>query len=97
ILLNSNNTLLPIVHASLLGEGDPAPGGGTFLSVGVPAINDLGEIFFDAQAPTAGQSGFFKFSNGNFSLLLSHITTLPGGGRANRISRPAPNNHGQVA
>jgi hypothetical protein len=97
ILLNSNNTLTPIVRSSLFGDGDPTPGGGTLFSIGAPAINDLGEVFFDAQSTAAGQSGFFKFSNGSSSLLLSHSTPLPGGGRANRFSRPAPNNLGQVA
>jgi hypothetical protein len=62
-----------------------------------PAINNLGEVAFNAFAPSTGTNGVFLNSAGQTRLLIDAATTLPGGGTLNFIQNLALNDQEQLA
>lgn len=62
-----------------------------------PTINDLGEVAFNAFAPSTGTNGVFLNSGGSTRLLVNAATPLPGGGTLNFIQNLALNNQEQLA
>jgi hypothetical protein len=80
----------------------PLPGGGgTFGSISLNAMNDLGQIAFLAQAFPA-PNGIFLFSNGQFTSIARSGDPAPGGGTF-RLAFPDPrfgpaiDNNGDIA
>jgi len=69
LILKSRNTVIPIA-----GPGDPAPGGGVFLSFSGPSIGPQGQVAFTAGSslPSASPStaGAYVFSNGAVTQLF---------------------------
>ncbi len=49
--------------SKVISQGDPAPGGGTFLFIGIPNINNKGEVVFFAFLSN-GKIGIFKAGRG---------------------------------
>jgi len=77
--------------------GDLAPGGGTFVSVRSPSINDLGDIAFWA---SKGSYGVFVESEGTVTPAAVDGEPAPdtGGGTLNMVSStPDINNLGEIA
>jgi hypothetical protein len=96
IILTSGSGLTQLVRASFSGNGDPAPGGGTFLGVRQVSINGLGQVVFAAFGTQNG--GLYLAANGQLSLAVDDNTPLPqGGGTFSTISLNAINNAGQIA
>ena len=69
LILKSGNTVIPIA-----GPGDPAPGGGVFLSFSGPSIGPQGQVVFTAGSslPSASPStaGAYVFFNGAITQLF---------------------------
>lgn len=69
LILKSGNAVVPIA-----GPGDPAPGGGVFLSFSGPSIGPQGQVAFTAGSslPSAPPStaGAYVFSNGGITQLF---------------------------
>ncbi|HEX7286873.1 MAG TPA: choice-of-anchor tandem repeat NxxGxxAF-containing protein [Candidatus Angelobacter sp.] len=97
IFLKSASGLSRVVSASFNGNGDPSPGGGTFLGVRQSSIsNSGGKIAFSAFATNSG--GIYVSSNGQISLAVDGNTPIPGGvGIFGAISLNAVNDQGQTA
>lgn len=53
IYLGDGSQLVPVVQ-----QGDPAPGGGRFQKVELPALNDAGQVAFKAIVHTTGVRGY---------------------------------------
>jgi hypothetical protein len=89
VFLYANNTLTRIV-----GPGDSAPGGGSFLSADSPSINASGQVVFIGQATTG--TGAFLYNNGK-------ITKVAGSGdivgtqTLGSLDEPLLNENGDVA
>jgi len=67
VVLKSGDQIIPVA-----GPGDPAPGGGTFLSFTTPSLGPQGQIAFTAlvSLPDTVASRVFLYSNGSISQLL---------------------------
>lgn len=67
VILKSGDQIIP-----LAGPGDPAPGGGTFVSFTTPSLGPQGQIAFTAlvSLPDTVASRAFLYSNGSISQLL---------------------------
>jgi len=69
LILKSGNTVIPIA-----GPGDPAPGGGVFLSFSGPSIGPQGQVAFTAGSPLPSASpstaGAYVFFNGAITQLF---------------------------
>ena len=78
IIVSSSGALTQLVRASFSGNGDPAPGGGTFLGVRQSSISNLGHVAFSGFATFS--SGIYLSANGQLSLAIDGNTPLPGGG-----------------
>jgi hypothetical protein len=89
VFLYSNSALTRIV-----GPGDPAPGGGTFVSADSPSINAAGQVAFYGE--TTVDVGIFLYSNGQ-------ITRVGGSGDVigkltlGYVDEPRLNDNGDVA
>ena len=96
IIVSSSGTLTQLVRASLTGNGEPAPGGGTFLGVRQSSISNLGHVAFSGFATFS--SGIYLSANGQLSLAIDGNTPLPGsGGPFGTISLNAINDLDQIA
>lgn len=96
LLLKSGNTLSELVRASFSGNGDPAPGGGTFLGVRQSSINNLGQVLFSAFG--SNNAGLYLASNGQVTLAVDGATELPDGtGIFGTISLNGLNDNGDIA
>jgi len=97
IFLKSGQTLSRVVRASLTGNGDPAPGGGTFLGVRQSSISSSGaNIAFSAFTLT--DIGIYVSSNGQITLAVDGNALLPDGtGVFGTVSLNAINDQGQIA
>jgi hypothetical protein len=89
VFLYSNNTLTRIV-----GPGDPAPGGGSFLSADSPSINASGEVAFFGQ--TTNNLGVFLYSNGQITQVAAS-GDLIGTESLGYIDQPQLNDNGNIA
>ncbi|MGZ4859275.1 MAG: DUF7453 family protein [Candidatus Angelobacter sp.] len=67
VILKSGDQIIPIA-----GPGDPAPGGGTFLSFTTPSLGPQGQLLFTSIVGFSGSvaSKAFLYSNGSISQLL---------------------------
>jgi hypothetical protein len=63
----------------------------------IPAINNLGEVAFEAIDLSTGTNGIFLNSSGRTRLLVNAATPLPGGGTLNFIPNLALNDQEQLA
>jgi hypothetical protein len=80
--------------------GDPAPGGGTFLSAGgsaPPSINAQGQTVFTGQVTPPGVNGIFLYSSGVTTRIVGEGDSAPGGGAFRSLTSPLLNDSGQVA
>jgi hypothetical protein len=59
--------------------GDPAPGGGFFLSEENPFINSQGDVVFRGNVSFPSTSGLFLFSKGHLTEILADGTLAPNG------------------
>jgi hypothetical protein len=84
----------------LAADGDPAPGGGTFIisfdNLTGLGINNHRQIVFNAFASTSG-SGIFLNDNGNASRIVGAGDQAPDGGSFLIVGSPVINNAGQIA
>jgi hypothetical protein len=84
----------------LAADGDPAPGGGTFIisfdNLTGLGINNHRQIVFNAFASTSG-SGIFLKDNGNASRIVGAGDQAPDGGSFLIVGSPVINNAGQIA
>ena len=74
IFLFSKEGIIKVVR-----QGDPAPGGGTFVNVNFPTLNARGQVAFLAIVG-GGRSGYFLFSDGVISPIARAEDPVPGGG-----------------
>jgi hypothetical protein len=96
LLLKSGGTLTELVRASFTGNGDPAPGGGTFRGVRQSSINNLGQVLFSGFA--SHNAGLYLIANGQTTLAIDGNTPLPdGSGRFGDLSSNALNDNGDIA
>lgn len=97
IFVESGQTLSRVVRSSLTGNGDPAPGGGTFLGLLQSSISSSGsEIAFSGFTLT--DSGIYVSSNGQISLAVDANAPVPGDiGSFGAVSLNAINDQGQTA
>jgi hypothetical protein len=96
LLLQSESGLTELVKASLTGNGDPAPGGGTFLGLRWSSINNLGQVAFTGF--DTFNSGLYLASNGQITLAIPSSAPLPeGNGIFGTISLNAINDLGDIA
>jgi len=58
-------------NAILVGTGDPAPGGGSFVDVTSASMNSIGQIVFRGDALSPSTSGLFLYSNGHIAQLVA--------------------------
>jgi hypothetical protein len=79
----------------LVGTGDPAPGGGIFTFLQLPAINSSGQIAFEGFT-SSGASGVFLFSNGAVTKIITSSDVFPDGVPFGFAQPPAINDLGQV-
>jgi hypothetical protein len=89
---------------SIAHQGDPAPGGGTFVLAfgGVP--NDSGKVAFIGDLSPSGDGqvlGVFSYANGELSSVARPGSQMPGGGAfvsaANQAGTYGINNNGDIA
>src|SRR5262249_2490109 len=50
--------------------GDPAPGGGKFISAGLASLNSQGQIFVEGIVSSPSHSGLFLYANGMITQLV---------------------------
>ncbi len=87
-----DNNLNSIAHT-----GDPAPGGGVFVSTVNASGNDNGDVVFLGGLSTLG-TGVFMSSGGTLNRLVATGDPAPGGGTfLSFLNLPSINNLGQVA
>jgi hypothetical protein len=117
VFLYSGGTIIPVAR-----PGDAVPGGGHIITTSVipeqSSLNDAGDVLFNAALDThfngnpANDTGLFKWSHGQVSLIARTGTVLPGVGTlqslvSNVIVTPPPpitvpnsgviqNDHGQA-
>lgn len=89
LLLNDKSTPQVLV--------DSSPGSSIHPSGSTPAINNLGEVAFNAFDPNTFASGVFLNSAGQNEPLVSASTPVPGGGTLNQFSNLALNSLDQLA
>jgi hypothetical protein len=75
--------------------GDPAPGGGVFVSFSLPTINSTGQVAFGAVV--SGGQGVFLFSEGRVTKIVRSGDPAPGGGAFGFVGNSFLNDVGQVA
>jgi hypothetical protein len=92
VLLLSSQGLLNVLNDSSTGSALLPEA-----SFPAPAINNLGEVAFNAFASSTGTNGVFLNSGGVTSLLVDAGTPLPGGGTLNFIQNLAVNDLDQLA
>lgn len=94
------NGVFLFAHGSvtkLAGRGDPAPGGDTFISCSSPAINQAGQVVFNAFL-ASGRSGIFLASAGSITKVIASGDTFPDGSVFFGTSgNPSLNDAGDVA
>jgi hypothetical protein len=96
IILKSSGGLTQLVRATFTGNGDPAPGGGTFLGVRELSINGLGQVAFSGFDTL--HAGIYLSSNGHLGLAIDGNTPLPDGtGPFGTVSLNAINSGGEIA
>ncbi len=83
------------VLTRLVGTGDPAPGGGVFSFLQLPAINSSGQIAFEGFTST-GADGIFLFSNGVVTKIITSNDVFPDGVPFGFPFPPAISDSGQV-
>jgi len=64
----------------VVAPGDPAPGGGYFVSMTMPLVNELEDVAFLAAVSLPGRSGVFIWSKGSVSPIAQTGDQAPGGG-----------------
>jgi hypothetical protein len=97
IFLKSNAGLTRVVKTSFFGNGDPQPGGGTFLGVRQSSISSSGaNIAFSAFGTQSG--GIYISSNGQIRLAVNGGDLIPDGSGniLGAVSSNAVNDQGQV-
>ncbi len=95
LYLSSGGTL-----AQLARQGDPAPGGGTFVNFTSPSINSGGQVAFQATVSGGGSggSGIFLASGGTITKIARNGDPAPGGGTFASLFGPLSlNDAGQIA
>jgi hypothetical protein len=92
-LYSSSNRIL----SRIAGAGDPAPGGGTFVTLLDPSVNSHGDVAFFAFASPPGRAGLFVFSGGKVRSLLASGDPAPDGGTFSDFVSPSLNDLGEVA
>jgi hypothetical protein len=96
IMVSSQGETTQLVRASLTGNGDPTPSGGTLLGVRWSSINNLGQVTFsgfDTQA-----AGLYMVANGQLTMPVPDSASIPGGpGIFGTISSNSINDHGDIA
>ena len=96
IMESSPSGPVELVRASLTGNGDPTPSGGTLLGVRESSINNVGEVLFsgfDTQA-----AGLYMIANGQLTMPVPDSAPIPGGpGTFGTVSSNSINDHGQIA
>jgi hypothetical protein len=93
----ASGPMVSIVH-----QGDPAPGGGTFRGAFFPQMNNAGQIAFVATVTPAGggpaQDGVYLYSDGTLTAVARAGDVMPGGGALVFIdARASLNDNGTVA
>jgi hypothetical protein len=83
------------VLTRLVGTGDPAPGGGIFSFLQLPAMNSSGQIAFQGFTST-GADGIFLFSNGVVTKIITSNDVFPDGVPFGFPESPAISDSGQV-
>ncbi len=66
LILKSGNQITPIVA-----PGDPAPGGGIFVSIDAPVLGSQGQIAFRGADTFPSSFGLFEFANGAITQLIA--------------------------
>jgi hypothetical protein len=90
LYLFANNTM-----TRLVGAGDPAPGGATFLQLLSGAINSSNQVAFQAFL-SDGTNGIFVWSNGAATKIIASGDVLPDGIAFGFATAPDINDSGQV-
>jgi hypothetical protein len=90
LYLFANNTL-----TRLLGAGDPAPGGATFIQLLSSAINSSNQVAIQALL-SDGTNGIFLWSNGVATKIIANGDVMPDGVSFGFATTPAINDSGQV-
>jgi len=85
-----------LVRASLTGNGDPTPSGGTLLGIRWSSINNLGQVTFSGFDTL--DAGLYMVANGQLTMAVSDSHPIPGGpGTFGSISSNSINDHGDIA
>jgi hypothetical protein len=92
VFLWSNGTV-----AKIIASGDIMPDGVPFGFPTAPAINDSGQVVFSGVSNSIADSGVFSWFQGQLSLLIPVLTTLPNGTLLNSAISASINNAGQIA
>jgi hypothetical protein len=90
LYLFANNTL-----TRLVGAGDPAPGGATFIQLLGGAINGSNQVAFQAFL-SDGTNGIFLWANGTATKIIASGDVLPDGAAFSFPTAPDINDPGQV-
>ncbi len=80
----------------IAGPGDPAPGGGTFVSPHFGSLNDLGEVSFATSLNPSG-FGIYLASQGTINKIVATGDPAPSGDTFSRVDATRLNSQGQVA
>jgi len=68
------------VFRNLVAQGEPAPGGGTFLYIAYFSLNDRSEVGFLSSVTPPGRAGVFLWSGGKPEPIAQTGDIAPGGG-----------------
>ena len=80
----------------IAGSGDPAPGGGIFVSPQFASLNDLGEVSFATSLNSSG-FGIYLASQGTINKVVASGDPAPSGDTFSRLDVTKLNSRGQVA
>jgi hypothetical protein len=85
------------VDTKIITSSDVFPDGVPFGFAEAPAINDLGQVVFGGVSNSIFDSGLFLFANGQLSVVIRELTTLPNGTALDIPLSTSINNAGQIA
>lgn len=92
VFLFSNGVVTKIITSS-----DVFPDGVPFGFAEPPAISDSGQVVFGGISNSLADSGLFSFANGQLTIVIQELTTLPNGTALDLPLSTSVNNAGQIA
>jgi hypothetical protein len=85
------------VTTKIITSGDVFPDGVPFGFPNPPAISDSGQVVFGGVSNSILDSGLFSFANGQLTIPIRVLTSLPNGTVLNSVFITSVNNAGQIA